>query len=230
MKRLISVFLSVCVLMLIPASAANEPLTVSAPDGYISAFASEDKAELAELFSITEQQLEDYFSENRIIFMAAESPSSEQITVTEDETDFSKSAVSFSRLSDTELNEIGNKLAGSSFSYDGIKKSEGDIKLIQLTLLDTKAAVTREYITVCSGKLYTLRIISAFDIEKISEEVIGSLHITDYASGNGSGIIGAYTVLAAAGIALFSAIGIYLGYTVIRDIKSKRKNSVKSDN
>lgn len=223
MKKLLAFIFAVSIALSIPASASGRIYEIEAPAGYIYADIDESKTQLAQFFDMTEAQLDSYFSDNSIIYLAVGKKKTEQICIIEAKTDFSTNAVSFSRMTEAELLEIGRQLAGSSFSADGIVAGKNGTSFLKLTLLDSSDAVVREYITVCSGKLYTLRITSAENIDNISDTVAKSTSITDYAVGSKSSAGNAYTLLAAAGIAIFSAIAIYLGYTVIRDIRARHK-------
>lgn len=226
MKKIICILLTVAFISLVPASAAaaKEVYSIKTPSGFISADCNGDKSKLAERLKMSEKQLQSYFDENGILYLAVGTADDEQICLTETETEFSKRAVTLSRMTAAELLDIEKQLAGNSFSADGTAETKNGIALMRLTLLDTTESATQDYLTVCSGKLYSLRITTAGDIDALSDIVISSLELRDYANGKKGTALGAYTILAAAGIAFFAAVSVYLGYTVIRDLRSKRSS------
>lgn len=213
----------------LPAAAIGKSYSLEIPDGYTAAESDGEKAELAKRFEMSSEDIEKYFSENGILLLAVGESSEEQISLSEAETDFSLRAATFSKMNDSELTDIEEQLAGNAFSADGIAESPNGVKFLRLTLLEASDAVTQNYITVCSGKLYTLRITTKGDINALSDEIINGLKIKDYASAQNSASGGIYTLLAAAGIAFFTALAVWLGYTVVRDIRRKRSKGEKNE-
>lgn len=222
LKKIVSLLVVLFVALSFPAAAAGKVYSVKIPKGYVFAESDGKKNKLAERFGMSAEEMEKYFSENGVLFLAVGENSGEQISLSETETDFSKHAATFSRMNDSELTDIENQLAGTAFSAGGIAECSNGIKFLRLKLLEASDTVTENYITVCSGKLYTLRITTAGDIGALSDKIMNGLTLKDYASEENGASGGFYTLLAAAGIAFFAALAVWLGYTIIRDIRSKK--------
>lgn len=208
---------------------AEQPdYSLTLPDGFVAAAYGDDLTELAAIFDMNAESLQGYYDENKVLYLAANRENTCQITLTCAENDFSKSAVSFSLLSESELETIADELAGDSFTNLGIIKGEDGNPYIHLErrLNDSGGYYNvTEYLTVCSSNLFTLSIsvseLNEPDIEP--KKVFAGLVINDAAppADNGSGLL--YTALAAAGIAIFTALAVYLTYTVIRDMRKMNK-------
>lgn len=211
--------------MLTPPTVHAETAAYSlkTPDGFTGADADADKSALAAIFGMTEAQLDGYFEEKGILYLAANSDYSEQICLTACETEFSRRTVSFSRLNETELAEISESLAGDSFDNGGVVKSADGAPYIRLTLRGTQGYTVTEYLTVGSCTLYTLRVTSDKDAEALAETVFSGLSIRDKAAAQESASQSVYTLLAAAGIALFATVAVWLTYTVIRDLRRSKR-------
>lgn len=212
-----------------PVTAAQSDYSITLPDGFVAAAYGDDLTKLASIFDMNAEGLQRYYDENKVLYLAADKKNTCQITLTCTENEFSQGAVSFSRLSQAELETIAADLAGDSFTNHGIIEGKDGNSYIHLErkLTDSGGDYTvTEYLTVCSSNLFTLSIsvsqTNSSDIKPAS--VLAGLKINDKArpSESGNGLM--YTVLAAAGIAVFSALAVYLIYTVIRDMRRVRHN------
>lgn len=224
-------FLTVTLILLLlsafTASAERPEYSLEIPDGMISAAYGDDLTELAAVFDMNAESLQNYFDQNKVLFLAANPANTCQITLTCTENEFSKNAVSFSLLSEGEINTIANDLAGDSFDVKDVIQGEDGNPYIHLEkkLHDSGGdySVT-EYLTVCSSNLFTLSI-SVAELNKPDikpDKVFAGLVINDTVrpAKDTDGLI--YTALAVLGIAVFSALAVYLTYTVIRDMRKVR--------
>jgi len=225
LKKLFCLIITLSILFCtFTAQAKNREFNITTPKGFTSAEADGDKTKLANVFSTTEAELERYFKENSILYIAANEGYSQQIFLTKETTEFSKKTISFTRISEKDLSDIAVSLAGNSFENGGVIIGKENTPFIKLTLKDSGEFKVYEYITVCSSNLYTLRISTNQNNEQeLIESFFKTLSITDCATVENSTTQSAYTVIAAAGIAVFAAVAVIVTYTVIRDIK--RRNS-----
>ncbi len=233
MKKLLCLLLSITLLSIsVSAAADKKEFKISTPNGFVSATSSSDMTELAAVFSTTPEELKGYFEEHNILYIAASADYSEQIYLTAEQTDFSEKTVSFSRIEREELEEIAKSLAGKTFENGGIVKGKNDVPFIKLILHTDDGYDVYEFLTVCSSKLYTLRISTNDNPEKLFKGFFKTLTIDDCATLENRTNQSLYTVLAAAGIAVFVAVAAVVGFTVIRDIKSRREDekNTESDN
>lgn len=223
---LITALIIVCCPLSAQAKASEFEITT--PKGFTSAKADEDKSKLAVIFSTTATELDRYFKENNILYIAANDGYSQQIFLTAQTSEFSKKTVSFSRLDKNNLSDIAKSLAGDSFENGGILKGKSNTPFIKLKLKDSDEFEVYEYITVCSSKLYTLRIsTNSGNADELYNLFFKTLSINDCATVKNAAEQSAYTLIAAAGIAIFAAVAVILTFTVIRDIRSRNKLSEK---
>lgn len=228
MKRILCFILALLVICLpLTATAADDEFKIKTPKGFVSAKVDSDKTDLAKIFSTTADELDRYFKQNNILYIAANSDYSQQIFLTAETTDFSKKTVSFSRFSEEDLKSFAVSLAGDSFENGGIITGKSNTPFIKLTLKDSGEFNIYEYITVCSSKLYTLRISTDTDNDReLFEQFFKTLSIEDCATAKNTAEQSAYTLIAAAGIAVFATVAAILTFTVIRDVK-RRKNETE---
>ena len=230
MKRITCAIILILILIFCstPVTAATAEVTVELPEGFIGAKSGENLGELAEIYSMTDKELEDYYKQHNLLFFATNKENTCQVKVTCVNNDFSKSAVSFSTLSDSELETVAKELAGDSFQNLGHLTGKDGNKYIKLrrSLSDSGGVYTAtEYITVCSGKLYTVDIsVSKIVSQDNTEELFEGISITDNANAKAQRKNIFYVVLIVIGIAVLSAVTVILGFTVIRDIR-RNKNT-----
>ncbi len=206
--------------------AAQKEYEIKTPQGFVSADIKDDKGDLAEIFSTNAQELNRYFEENNILYLATNKDYSEQIYLTVQETEFSKTTQSFSRIDEKTLLEISEKLAGNTFRNDGIVQGKDGVPFIKLYLETEDGYNVYEFITVCSNKMYSLRISSTEKtIEGLFASFFKTLEIKDNKLQTPKGDQQLFTVFAVLGIAVFTAVAAVLTFTVIRDLRTNRKSS-----
>ena len=195
MKKFLSIVFTVVlsVILAFPVGAEQSDCSLTLPDNFVSAARGEDLTELAKIFDMTAENLQEYYQKNDVLYIA-------------------------------------KQLAGEGFTNRGIVHGEDGNPYIQLEQKLNESGgeyLVTEYITVCSSKLFALKI-SVYQTEKTAttaQTVFKGLAINDTAhpSDGGSGLL--YTVLAAGGIAVFAALAVYLTYTVIRDMRKVREDN-----
>ncbi len=237
LKRLFTLIITVSLLFsTFSALAETDEYTITAPKDFTVWQSGKSMEDISAVFGMTEKELENHCDKNNIVYVAADSTNSKQITLSVTENEFSKTAVSFSRLSDKDLKEIATDFTDNSAAEIEIDTSADKNRFIKITetLADSGGQYTvTEYITVCSAKLYTL-CISESGSEKqtaLAKTVFNGYKIKDNAKPVTSGNNMLYTLLAVGGIAIFTALAVVLTYTVIRDIKrNKALNNEKENN
>lgn len=206
--------------------AAKPECSLSLPKEFTVKAQSDELEPLADIFGIKPASLQKYYKDNNVLYLAANEENTCQVTLTAVKNEFSEGAVSFSRLSDTELEAVASDLAGESFENCGIVKSKDGNRFIKLkrTMSDSGGEYTvTEFITVCSYKLFTMSVSvsNGSGLEKMPNTALEGLEIADYARPQSSSKGFIFTALAAIGIAIFATVAVYFTVTVIRDIRKK---------
>ena len=207
--------------------AAKAECELDLPDDFTVSAASDELGELARIFGIKASTLEQYYKDNNVLYLAANEDNSCQVTLCAVKNEFSEGAVSFSRLSDTELNAVAEEFAGDSFENEGIVKGKDGNRYIKLkkNMSDSGGKYTvTEYITVCSYKLFTLSVSvsDGADSGGIETVALKGLEITDLARADDGQRNFIFIILAAVGIAVFATVAVYFTVSVIRDIKKNK--------
>lgn len=220
---------ALCLLLIVPVSAAQPEYTFRPPDGFIFADASDDKTKLADALGLTADELNRLYDKQNILFAAVSSDRTTQLRLLKTANAFSERCVSFSRLSDTELNELAPQLAGTLFNNGGIVKGNDGTKYVRLTqsLHDSGGDYTvTEYLTVCNSTLYTFSVTADDTVTGAdTEAAFKSLTLRDAEKSSvGTGHT-LYAVLAAAGIAVFTAAAAICLFLILRDFKQKRNQT-----
>ena len=180
--------------------------------------------EIAEIFSIKEDELQQYISQNAIVYIAVNKNNSKQIRLSSSKSSFSESVINLSNLSDDEISSISSQFSDSeNDSREILKKGEQKFLKISSSLSDSGGDYTlTKYVTVAGGKNYILSFYTSKDTDNsYITEVFESFSAKDFLKSEENPNNNKFILL----ICLLSGIIVFILITFLRDfIKSRKQN------
>lgn len=209
------------ILLMIPVSAAGK-ISIDAGDEFT--VYGEDSGKAEEILGMSETELDGYVSQNNIVYLAVNEDNTKQIRLTVAATAFSESTGNLSLLSDSEIEELIPDITGDS-SVKGEITESGDQKFVlsRISSEDSGGGYTlARYFTVAGDNEYILSFYTSDGVpEDYIESVFESLDSDDFYTEKDKS---PYSYIVIAAIAVFSAGGLYIIYTLIRDLTVKRRH------
>ena len=221
MLRKIFCWAAALFLIVLPVSAAGK-ISIDAGDEFT--VYGEDSGKAAEILGMSETELDGYVSQNNIVYLAVNEDNTNQIRLTVAATAFSESTGNLSLLSDSEIKELIPDITGDSAIKGDIIESGGqEVVVSRVSSEDSGGGYTlARYFTVAGDNEY---ILSFYTSDGVSEDYIGevfeSFKSDDFYGENDKN---PYSYIVIAAIAVFSAGGLYIIYTLIRDLTVKRRH------
>ena len=209
------------ILLVLPVSAAGR-ITLKAGDEF--SVYGEDSKKVAEILGMSETALNEYTQQNNIVYLAVNDENTKQIRLTVNTTDFSGSIGNLSLLSDSEIEGLIPDITGDSAVKGEIIENGGQkFVLSRVSSEDSGGGYTlARYFTVAGDNEY---ILSFYTSDGVSEDYIGevfeSFKSDDFYGENDKK---PYSYIVIAAIAVFSAGGLFIIYTIIRDLTVKRRH------
>ena len=221
MLRKIFCWAAALFLIVLPVSAAGK-ISIDAGDEFT--VYGEDSGKAAEILGMSETELDGYVSQNNIVYLAVNEDNTKQIRLTVAATAFSESTGNLSLLSDSEIEELIPDITGDSAVKGEIIEYGGQtFVLSRVSSEDSGGGFTpARYFTVAGDNEY---ILSFYTSQGVSEdyiaEVFESFKSDDFYGENDKS---PYSYIVIAALVLFSAGGLYIIYTIIRDLAVKRRH------
>ena len=209
------------ILLMIPVSAAGR-ISLKAGDEF--SVYGQDSGKAEEILGMSETELDGYVSQNNIVYLAVNEDNTKQIRLTVAATAFSESTGNLSLLSDSEIKELIPDITGDSAIKGEITENDSQKFVVsRVSSKDSGGGYTLErYFTVAGDNEY---ILSFYTSDDVSEDYIGevfeSFKSDDFYGENDKN---PYSYIVIAAIAVFSAGGLYIIYTLIRDLTVKRRH------
>ena len=208
-------------MLVLPVSAAGR-ISLKAGDEF--SVYGEDSKKAAEILGMSETELDGYVSQNNIVYLAVNEDNTKQIRLTVAATAFSESTGNLSLLSDSEIKKLIPDITGDS-AVKGEIIENGTQKFVLSKVLseDSGGGYTlARYFTVAGDNEYILSFYTSKGVpEDYIESVFESLDSDDFYTGKDKS---PYSYIVIAAIAVFSAGGLYIIYTLIRDLTVKRRH------
>ena len=223
MLRKIFCWAAALFLIVLPVSAAGK-ISIDAGDEF--SVYGEDSGKAAEILGMSEAELDGYVSQNNIVYLAVNEDNTKQIRLTVAATAFSESTGNLSLLSDREIEELIPDITGDSAVKGDIIESGGQkFVLSRISSEDSGGGYTLErYFTVAGDNEYILSFYTSKGVpEDYIESVFESLDSDDFYTEKDKS---PYSYIVIAAIAVFSAGGLYIIYTLIRDLTVKRRREM----
>ena len=207
-------------MIVLPVSAAGK-ISIDAGDEFT--VYGEDSGKTAEILGMSEAELDGYVSQNNIVYLAVNDDNTKQIRLTVAATAFSESTGNLSLLSDSEIEELIPDITGdSAVKGDIIENGTQKFVLSRVSSEDSGGGYTlARYFTVAGDNEY---ILSFYTSQGVSEdyiaEVFESFKSDDFYGENDKN---PYSYIVIGALVLFSVGGLYIIYTIIRDLAVKRR-------
>lgn len=166
-------FFSLCV------NAVGYEYSIAPSDNFIYAKHGDDLTQVAEKLNMTTDELNTYFNQNELIYLAVSDDNKSQIKLSVYQDGFSSVVSDISQLSDADLNEFAN-----SFDENGnniVMNNGRKFIRVKHTRADSGGTYTvTQYITICNNKTFyfagyndgentSKEITAAFESFKLSE-------------------------------------------------------------
>lgn len=206
---------------MIPVSAAGR-ISLKAGDEF--SVYGQDSGKAAEILGMSEAELNEYVSQNNIVYLAVNDDNTKQIRLTVAATAFSESTGNLSLLSDSEIKELIPDITGdSAVKGEIIENGTQKFVLSKVSSEDSGGGYTlARYFTVAGDNEY---ILSFYTSQGVSEDyiksVFESLDSDDFYAEEDKN---PYSYIVIAALVLLSAGGLFIIYTIIRDLTVKRRH------
>lgn len=208
-------------LIVLPVSAAGK-ISIDAGDEF--SVYGQDSGKAEEILGMSEAELDGYVSQNNIVYLAVNDDNTKQIRLTVAATAFSESTGNLSLLSDSEIKELIPDITGDSAVKGKIIESDGQKFVVsRVSSEDSGGGYTLErYFTVAGDNEYILSFYTSQGVpEDYIESVFESLDSNDFYTEKDKS---PYSYIVIAAIALLFAGGLFIIYTIIRDLTVKRRH------
>ncbi len=208
-----------------PVFAATYDIQITAPKGFYSYKSGQSAESTAKILGMTEEELENYCTENGIVFIAANKDNTKQIRVCVTESEFSSSIGNLSNLSDDKITALIPDITGSVGGELLEKNGQRFIKTSE-NLTDSGGGYSViNYVTVAAKKDYILSFYTAFGTDAhYSEEVFDSFSSADFYKEADEKSYFVYVIIAATVLLVLGSA--YIIFTLVRDIKNDRKDNI----
>ncbi len=151
-------YLLVIIMLLlgITVNAADYEYTIKPSDNFIAVHSGDDLTEISEKLNMSPTELNTYFSENGLLYLAVSDDTKTQIKISSFSDNFSSEVSDISLLDDVGLTEFINAVSDDSDSPAQLVENGGRKYLcIKNTLSDSGGVYTvTQYITICNNKTY----------------------------------------------------------------------------
>ncbi len=218
-KKIICAFLAVLMLT-VPVFAAGADIEITAPKDFHSYKSGQSAESTAKILGMTAAELENYCSDNGIVFIAVNEDNTKQIRLSVTESAFSGSIGNLSNLSDDKITELIPDITGA---VSGEITEKGGQKFIKTTenLTDSGGEYSViNYVTVAAKKDYVLSFYTASGTSTdYTGEVFDSLSSEDFYKETDRKSYFSYVIITA--IALLAIVSAYIIFTLVRDIKNE---------
>ncbi len=209
-------------MLTVPVFAAGADIEITAPKDFYSYKSGQNAENAAKILSMTAAELENYCSDNGIVFIAVNGDNTKQIRLSVTESAFSGSIGNLSNLSDDKITELIPYITGA---VSGEITEKGGQKFIKTTesLTDSGGEYSViNYVTVAAKKDYVLYFYTASGTSTdYTGEVFDSLSSEDFYKETDRKSYFGYVIITA--IALLAIVSAYIIFTLVRDIKNERK-------
>lgn len=210
------------VLTLTASVFAADGIKISAPEDFYSYKSGQSAEETAEILGMTEEKLQNYCAENGIVFIAVNKDNTKQIRLSVTESEFSGSVGNLTNLSEDKITALIPDITGTTSGEIIEKDGQKFIKTLKALSDSGGDYSVTSYITVAAKKDYVLSFYTASGASAdYTDEVFDNLSSEDFYKEADKKSYFGYVIIAA--IALLALGSAYIIFTLIRDIKSDRK-------
>lgn len=212
--RILTVIVILITLLNITVNAAGYEYNISSGDNFISAKHGDDLTQIAKKLNMSTDELNAYFNENELIYLAVSDDGKSQIKLSVYQDGFSSMVNDISQLNDNDLKEFANSFGENENNI--VVSNDRKFVLVKHTREDSGGTYTvTQYITICNNKTFYFagyndgvdtsnEITAAFESFKLNEVE------TEPQNNN------IYPIIINVGVVIFSIVAIVMIIGIIR--------------
>ncbi len=223
-----AVFLIISAMLCFTAFGAERSFGITADSSYKECYFDESKSEVSKRLGVTESELDNFFAENNVKYLAVSEDKQSQIRISVYEDGFSKKTENISAYSDNEIKKLAKKLTEGKDLKSEIY-SQNSVKYIKITenLKDSGGEFTAtQFITVADGKMYNVSFYGAGNkTDQSVYRTLGTFKINSKAFDKRTPII--VLALIAVGIAVFAGL---ISLMIVRIFKDRKTEENADEN
>lgn len=221
-KKFLIILLAILPLMMLKVSAKRNAEPQIEPFGEFVVY-EQDEKKVSEIIGMTEENLEEYCKQNNVEYLAVNKDNSKQIRLTVTQKDFSRNIVNLNNLSPEKIQSLIPEITGFSDVLGEVTEKNGQ-KFIKVNLKSSDSGgeyILTQYITVTNKKSYTL---SFYTFAGVDTDYIEKT-FESYADSEIFESEKNYIPIVITAFILFLCVGIFVAFTIIRDIKKERNEN-----
>lgn len=210
-------------------SALGYEYSITPSDNFTFAKQGDDLTQIAKKLNMTTDDLNKYFSDNKLIYLAVSDDVKSQIKISVTEDEFSKKVNDISLLDDNALNNFAKSLSSDSSI---VTNNDRKFVLVNDTHKDSGGIYTvTQYITICDGKtFYFIGYNDGKDISKEITSVFKTFTLNQQQSDSADNNV--FSIVIIIGIVVFGMVAIIMVIGIIRlkikDYKESKDEKIEN--
>lgn len=227
--RILTVIIVLLTILNMTVSALGYEYSITPSDNFTFAKQGDDLTQIAKKLNMTTDDLNKYFSDNKLIYLAVSDDVKSQIKISVTEDEFSKKVNDISLLDDNVLNNFAKSLSSDSSI---VTNNDRKFVLVNDTHKDSGGIYTvTQYITICDGKtFYFIGYNDGKDISKEITSVFKTFTLNQQQSDSADNNV--FSIVIIIGIVVFSMVSIIMVIGIIRlkikDYKESKDEKIEN--
>lgn len=227
--RILTVIIVLLTILNMNVSALGYEYSITPSDNFTFAKQGDDLTKIAKKLNMTTDDLNKYFSDNKLIYLAVSDDVKSQIKISVTEDEFSKKVNDISLLDDNALNNFAKSLSSDSSI---VTNNDRKFVLVNDTHKDSGGIYTvTQYITICDGKtFYFIGYNDGKDISKEITSVFKTFTLNQQQSGSADNNV--FSIVIIIGIVVFGLVAIIMVIGIIRlkikDYKESKDEKIEN--
>ena len=227
--RILTVIIVLLTILNMNVSALGYEYSITPSDNFTFAKQGDDLTKIAKKLNMTTDDLNKYFSDNKLIYLAVSDDVKSQIKISVTEDEFSKKINDISLLDDNALNNFAKSLSSDSSI---VTNNDRKFVLVNDTHKDSGGIYTvTQYITICDGKtFYFIGYNDGKDISKEISSVFKTFTLNQQQSGSADNNV--FSIVIIIGIVVFGLVAIIMVIGIIRlkikDYKESKDEKIEN--
>lgn len=227
--RILTVIIVLLTILNMNVSALGYEYSITPSDNFTFAKQGDDLTKIAKKLNMTTDDLNKYFSDNKLIYLAVSDDVKSQIKISVTEDEFSKKVNDISLLDDNALNNFAKSLSSDSSI---VTNNDRKFVLVNDTHKDSGGIYTvTQYITICDGKtFYFIGYNDGKDISKEMTSVFKTFTLNQQQSGSADNNV--FSIVIIIGIVVFGLVAIIMVIGIIRlkikDYKESKDEKIEN--
>ena len=227
--RILTVIIVLLTILNMNVSALGYEYSITPSDNFTFAKQGDDLTKIAKKLNMTTDDLNKYFSDNKLIYLAVSDDVKSQIKISVTEDEFSKKVNDISLLDDNALNNFAKSLSSDSSI---VTNNDRKFVLVNDTHKDSGGIYTvTQYITICDGKtFYFIGYNDGKDISKEISSVFKTFTLNQQQSDSADNNV--FSIVIIIGIVVFGLVAIIMVIGIIRlkikDYKESKDEKIEN--